>query len=248
VPHFSENSIVYAIEDIIRDDNVFASALSRLMRGCRCAIIDSPFAATLENKGFTVDRVVGVGSIVCEPGCEGGEDGGYRLAAPAWGQGRVLKPGLDCVFYGSERLRGQLAALGFRVEARGFNELLDMVTREGKRGVAFLDEEADSLSVERLEGGCGVLKTTNPLHPAGAFGKPGLHACAEEIYGLQGPAARIASPVLHLSSRERVVVSRVEGLGNALIIHTDPESASRHIRVASWLGALYECGIASEYL
>ena len=247
MPYFREGSPVYLVEEFIEKPDSFSNVLPGLASGCSCAIIDSPFAATLEYNGFLVDRVVGVGSIVCDPRC-GSSGQRWRLATPAWGQGRVLRQGLECLVYGNEVIRAQLASIGLRPRGASLHEVVDAATREGLRGVVFLDEEADPLAVEPRPGTCGTLSTTNPLHPSGAFGKPRLHACVENLYRLVGPLARLTTPILSIGRGKETLISRIEGLGSAIIVHTDVEAASSYVRLASWLGALYECGSSTEYM
>jgi hypothetical protein len=247
MPYFKENSIVYLIEDIIAEPSLFNDIVSSLVSGCKCAIIDSPFTSTVTSNGFTVERVIGVGSVICEAGCKQGNHG-KLLASPAWGQGRIVKRGIECLYYGAEEYRVQLAGLGLRVKDADFRTVIEETTKYPKRGIIFLDNDADPLHVEEAPGLCGVLGTTNPLHPAAAFGKPKLHGCAKPIYKLVGPLERLATPLLYIEESSNPVISKIEGLGSAAIIHTDPSSATRHIQLATWLGILYECGTSEEYM
>ncbi len=247
MPYFSENSVVYVIEDILRDHGVVNEIIARIASGCKCSIIDSPFAATLTVKGFVVERVVGVGSVVCEPRCSGSK-GSYRIVNPTWGQGRVVRRGLECLYHGPPSYRAQLAGLGLRVVDTGFHSLVEMSTKKAMHGVAIIDNAADLLEVEELPGTCGRLGTPNPLHPASAFGKPGVYACAEPLYQLVGPLGRLTQTLLYISDTSKPVISRIEGIGSALLIQTDLGNASRNIQVAATLGMLYECGAAEEYM
>jgi len=247
LPYLPENSIVYTIEDLIEKPESIQDVLASLLSGCSCAIIDSPFTATVDVKGFRVNKVIGVGSIVCEPSC-GVSRSGYRLTAPAWGQGRIIRRGLECLYYGNDAYRAQLASLGFKVINKEFNDIVEAVTRGSKRGVIILDEDAAPLEVEPTPGTCGVLRTTNPLHPAAALGKPRLHGCARPLYRLTGPLARLATPLLYLEDKDNTVVSKIEGLGSALVLHSEPAAMTRHLQLAAWLGVLYECGAAEEHL
>ncbi len=247
MPYFKEGSIVFMIEDMMKSPEVFHQVVTSIVSGCKCAIIDSPFTASLSAKGFVTDRVVGVGSIVCEPSCRETTNA-YQLAEPAWGQGRIVKRGLECLYYGSDIYRVQLSGMGFRVIELGFRDVVERATKTPSRGLVILAADADPLEVEETPGGCGTLGTPNPLHPAAAFGKPGFQACARPLYRLVGPLARFATTLLYIDNRENTVLSRIEGLGNVLIIHTDPANMSARLQLASWLGVLYECGASEEYM
>ncbi|NOZ88508.1 MAG: hypothetical protein GXO15_01135 [Crenarchaeota archaeon] len=233
MPYFDAGSAVLLIEDVLREPELLGQWLMG-HAGCRCAIIDSPFSARVERRGLSVDLTIGVGSIVCSPGC--GEDA--VLAEPAWGQGRLL--GGDCVFHGDcGELRAGLAALGFKLKRVGLHEFFEVVGREGVNGVAVLGPDSDALEVEPRGGVCGRLRGRNPLHPAGAVGKPGLEGCVEETFDLVGPRSRLLTPVLQLGGRD--IIYSYSGMGDSVVIGYSLASASKYPRLAAWLGALYAC-------
>ena len=237
MPYFDAGSIVVPIEALIENPEVLGTYLLG-SRGCRCSIVDSPFVASVMRGGLRLDYTVGVGSLVCGAGCGGGDEA-LVLAEPAWGSGRIIEGG-ECVFYGScGELEAGLAALGFRLRrVKGLQLFIDEVTKAGARGVAVLDD-ADPLSVEPAGGLCGVLRSRNPLHPAGVVGKPGLSGCIERLYRVVGPQRRLLAPILGLG--DETVVAEVKGLGEGLLVGYEPSSASKHLRLAAMLGAVYEC-------
>ncbi len=245
MPYFDAGGVVYVIEDIIASEEVLQEAIAALLSGCRCSIVDSPFVASVEARGFVVDRVVGVGSIVCEPGCIESRRG-YRLTAPVWGQGRVISRGQRCLVCGDSPSLSQLPALGIDTLRVGYHEFFDRVLRGGERGVLVLGRGLDPLEVVEDEGVCGVLRTSNPLHPAGALGKPRLQACVERIYRLEGPRARLLHNILYVN--DKPVIARLEGMGNALVVMFDEEGSSKYPRIAATLGMLYECGTPGEHM
>ncbi len=244
MPYLDEGSAVYMIEDLIERPELMQSVVTSIMRGCRCAVIDQPFTASISSNGFVVDRVVGVGSVVCEAGCGG--EGARVLASPAWGRGRVVEPSARCLFCGERFAAMQLRALGFQLEEVEFKVFVDRVTRGTERGVAVVDSVLDPLELEPLEGGCGTLRSANPLHPSGALGKPGLSGCVEKRFELVGPSSRVFMPVLLLNGAP--LLGRFEGLGNGLVVLGPVQGSSRYVQLATWLGVLYECGSQSEHL
>jgi hypothetical protein len=247
MPYFDAGSAVYPVEKLLEEPEVLASIAAQAGGECRCAIIGSPFVATVERMGARLEYTVGVGSIVCSPDCGSGE--GKRqlvLAEAAWGQGRVFGSAPRCVVAGGDAVR-ELALFGVKTTPVDLHGFVESVLRRGKRGLAVLPHIADALEIERVGGICGRLHSRNPLHPAGAVGKTGVEACCSDAYTLVGRIARLAAPILALDNT--VVISTITGLGECLILGYNPiTSSSRYLRLAGILGILYTCGVESERL
>lgn len=247
MPYIDAGSVVYPIEHLLDNPDSVAGVIASIGEECRCAIVDSPFVASVERGGLSVEYSVGVGSLVCSPGC--GFTGGLKLLEPAWGRGRVLGGDLapTCVTVG-EYSGTELSVLGINVKPLGsLHEFFDAVTRQARRGIAVLPLASGELEVERVGSLCGRLHSRNPLHPAGVVGKPGVNACCEDVHVLVGSRGRMLNPVLALE--DTTVISTIQGMGEGIVYGYDPLSAgSKHLRLAAVLGMLYTCGVEGERL
>ncbi len=236
MPYFDSGSDVLLVEELLESPELLLQWLLPRTR-CGCTIVDVPFTATIERGGLRLDLTVGVGSIVCRPGCSGGE--GARLAEPAWGHGRLIGGG-SCLYHGvGSEIPAGLAELGFSVSRVSLEEFFEGVGRRGMNGVAVLGRHSGLLEAEPLGSICGRLRSRNPLHPAGMVGKPGLEGCVEDAYQLTGPRAALVEPILQLG--RHVIVSRYSGLGDGLILGYEPSAASKYPRLGALLGAIYAC-------
>jgi hypothetical protein len=237
MPEIDKGYIVVPVESLIREPTKIEVFMS-LARDeeCKCFIVDTPFVATLNVKGFVVDQVIGVGSIVCTPNCELRE--GYRIEAPTWGYGRLI--GGKCVLAGDIEGANLLGMLGYDIHRMSLAEAIEEATRGGKRTVIYLPSFEDRLYVSRSNGRCGRLYTFNPLHPAGAFGKPRHTTCLHETYELVGPYGKYASPLLAVEYKP--FLYHIAGMGEALVIGARVEDLDAITSTAVWLGILYTCG------
>ena len=246
MPYIDAGSVVYPIEHLLDNPDIIAEVIASISDECRCAIIDSPFIVSVEQGGLSVEYSLGVGSLVCSPGCSLTE--GLKLLEPAWGRGRVLGgSGFTCVTAG-DYLGTELSMLGISVKPLGsLYEFFDTVTRQARRGIAVLPLVGGELEVEKVRSLCGRLYSRNPLHPAGAIGKPGVNACCEDVHVLLGSRGRMLNPILALGNT--IVISSIHGMGEGIVYGYDPVNAgSKHLRLAGVLGILYTCGVEGERL
>lgn len=244
MPQLPAGSVVYPIETIIKSPDTMSSVFTAISSGsCRCMIVDTPFVATVENKGFVIDQVIGIGSIICSPGCTRGE---VVLHNPTWSYGRVVPGNSECIVVASKDFTSTLKSIGVHAREVDYDEFFDLVLRRNSHGVMVLSDEINSLEIQRGSGRCGSLYSYNPLHPAGAVGKPGFTCCVNEIYEIVGPRSKLLSRILAVD--DKTIISQVRGMGEGLIVSFNPVSSTSYTSLAAWLGVLYVCGSAAEYL
>jgi hypothetical protein len=225
--------------------------------GCRCIIVDYPFPvyARIEeqNHMHVLSYVVGVGSIVCSPGCNitSLRDAGVKLletTAPGWGYGRLIGGKSICRGLVGDLLKDIMALFGIGIDDQNLDvgEILRRSHRPQQESVVIelpqapLDDGKLRLFIERRGTICGVLATENPLHPLGIFGKPGFSTCAREVYEVVGTIGQIHEVILYADSTPLAL--KRHSLGEVFIIGYDVAKSDHLLRVASKLGALYECG------
>ncbi len=225
---------VLLVEDIIRDSGSIKTLQDVV--ACNCIMVTSPTTARLCRDGFCVDLAIGVGSLICPPGCGASE---WRLSQPIWCYGVRIGAG-KCTCIGScvKHVRYMLGSEGETASVSTLHELLSGL-EAGQRMLVVLPETR-FLDVEVSGGFCGRLSSVNPLHPGGVVGKPGFDSCIGEYAYPVGPASRLLLPVLKL--RGRPVLWSYEGLGEAVVLGFNPERASGAVVLAALMAALYICG------
>ncbi|ALL00615.1 hypothetical protein Pyrde_0565 [Pyrodictium delaneyi] len=244
MPQLPAGSTIYPIELLIKSpETIQKIALTASSDNCRCMIVDTPFTATVENKGFIIDQVIGVGSIICSPGCG---DSDIVLHSSTWSYGRIIARDTNCIAAAPSDFVMALKSVGISVREVDYEEFFDNVLKYGANGVMVLFDELNRLEITRENGLCGSLYSHNPLHPAGVVGKPGLHCCIDELYEIVGPRSRLMSPILAVG--KKIVISQIKGMGEAVILSFNPASSSGYASLAGWLGALYACGSTTEHL
>lgn len=235
MPRLAEGAEVVPVEEILRRPRDVLRLLVTA-RSCRCHIVDYPFTVLASRDGVRVRITVGIGSIVCSGGCG---VGGWLLEEPAWCYGRRIGD-CKCLYHGPGEGAAMLEALGVHVEVVGsLGELLDSAAR-GARGVALLPG-SKSLEVSVGGGVCGRLRSMNPLHPVGVFGKADGHVCVERLAEPVGPAARGLTPLLGIG--RKTVAWLFRGMGEAVLYGFEPSEAPSPLGVAALVGALYTCGV-----
>ncbi|KSW11765.1 hypothetical protein CF15_02860 [Pyrodictium occultum] len=244
MPQIPAGSVVYLIEHLLSEPGKLREVLSIISGGkCKCMIADMPFTAVLENNGFTVEQVVGVGSIICPPGCG---DSGVTVHASTWGYGRLVPGDRTCIVAASEEVAALIRSPGIRVVEVDYEEFFENVVRKGLNGVMVVSKDYGGLEVQERGGICGNLYSHNPLHPAGAVGKPSPSCCIENIYEIVGPRARLINKIL--SVNDVSIIGEVKGIGEGLILFFNPVRASGYASLAAWLGVMYACGSTAEYM
>ncbi len=237
MPRVEEGYKILPVERVVREPGlieVFTSIASN--EECRCFIVDSPFIVTANVKGFIVEQVVGVGSIVCSPECTVETD--VVAAAPAWGYGRYI--GGRCIVAGDIPGLTLLGSIGYHIEEARFADAFDMASKADIRGIVYLPSFAGRLEVEEVSGGCGTVYSYNPLHPVGALGKPRHSVCVDRVYTLAGPLGKLVKPLLGLNKVS--LFSLYQSMGELLVVGFDVEYADRLLASALWLGVMYTCG------
>jgi hypothetical protein len=237
MPKVEKGSKIIAIERIIRSTGLLEALMAIASSdGCKCFIVDSPFIATTNVKGFTVEQVVGVGSLVCTADCPVEADA--VAVAPTWGYGRYI--GGKCIVAGTIPGLPILRSVGYEVEEVDFDEVFDAAAKQYVKGVVYLPAFRERLEVAEEEGSCGRLLSLNPLHPAGAIGKPRQAVCVDKIYRLVGPLARLTHTIL--SVEDKPLIQTYGGLGELAIVGFDLDSSEAILSTAAWLSILYTCG------
>ncbi|HIQ24204.1 MAG TPA: hypothetical protein EYH50_04060 [Pyrodictium delaneyi] len=244
MPQLPAGSVVYPIETLIKSPDTMSSVLTAISSGsCKCMIVDTPFVATVENKGFIVEQVIGVGSIICSPGCARGE---VVLHSSTWSYGRVVPGNSECIVAASKDFTSMLKSIGVHAFEVDYEEFFNLVLRRNSNGVMVLSDRINSLEIQRSNGRCGNLYSYNPLHPAGAVGKPGFTCCINEIYEIIGPRSKLLSHILAVD--DKTIISQVRGMGEGLIVSFNIVSSTSYASLAAWLGVLYVCGSTAEHL
>jgi hypothetical protein len=239
VPKVDVGAKIITIERIIRSTGLLEALMAiASSENCKCFIVDSPFIVATEVKGFTLEQVVGVGSIVCTPECN--VDADAVATAPTWGYGRYI--GGRCFISGSIPGRPILKSVGYEIEEVNFDEIFELASKQHANGILYLPSYHERLEVEEEEGICGRLLSLNPLHPAGAIGKPRQSVCVNKIYRLSGPLARFTRNILALE--DRPLIQAYEGLGELTLINFEIENSNSLLSTAAWLAILYTCGVS----
>jgi len=220
MPKVEKGAKILTIERIIRSTG-FLEALMAIASSsdCRCFIVDSPFIASTEVRGFALEQVIGVGSIVCTPECQ--VDADAIAIAPTWGYGRYI--GGKCKVAGAVPGLPILRSVGYDVDELDFEEVFEATSRQPVKGILYLPSFAGRLEVEEEDGVCGRLLSLNPLHPAGAIGKPRQAVCVDKVYRLAGPLGRLTHNILAIE--DKPLIQSYGGLGELAIIGFNIDSA-----------------------
>ncbi len=246
MPDMKEGSFAIDVSQIIRHPGTGINYYTRFIKLCEsCVIVEKPSIITI---GGGLDVVLGVGSLVCRT-CpddlteEATREGirVHKLKLPAWIDGKSVTKNNRCYTNSLEDARF-LENLGVEVLETD-NSILEMLLEpSGIQGRYFIVlDKVQGLYVDYFNRICGRLRTLNPLHPAGVFGKLGVHVCLEGGAFLSEKLARFAEKILLVD--EKPIILKIELLRGTVFLPSVgfEKVSSVPVRAAVMLGAIYEC-------